>query len=43
MPLDPALDFGPGENLSSMAQLPKLHTLLVLTAGGLVVGLTDLN
>ena len=34
---------GPGENLSSMAQLPKLHTLLVLTAGGLVVGLTYLN
>jgi chloride channel protein, CIC family len=25
-----------------MAQLPKLHTLLVLTAGGLVVGLTYL-
>ena len=33
---------GPGENLSSMAELPKLHTLLVLTAGGLVVGLTYL-
>ena len=33
---------GPGQNLSSMAQLQKLHTLLVLTAGGLVVGLTYL-